>query len=164
MSAFHALSGCGDSCTLFVRLKMVGWRHGRWRRRPASRRSHHHDWGRRRWRRGDVGCCVGFGCVHHVGRLIAHAFGQDAADAAHDEQHNVIEHLGVGLINRSHLFDWLGDKGHRVQQRKGDKRKNERHHDDNKRPNSDVYLICTESCIVAGQELEQDFLQFSSPR
>jgi len=69
------------------------------------------------------------------------------------------------LVNRSHLFDRLSDKGHRIQQSKGDERKYQRYHNNNKCPYTDIYFIGTEPglFVAVGQPLEQYFLQFSSP-
>jgi hypothetical protein len=83
----------------------------------------------------------------------------NATDTAHNEQHNVIEHLGEGLVHRSHGLQRLDNERQAVEHERHDASQNERDNDYDKTPDAGFVFL-------SGQPRQGVLLveQFASPK
>jgi hypothetical protein len=54
---------------------------------------------------------------HSLSRSAHSAFTHHTANTTYYQQHNVVQHLRVSLIDGGHRLYWLGDERHRIQKR-----------------------------------------------
>jgi hypothetical protein len=75
-------------------------------------------------------------------------------DTTDDQQHNVIEHLGKGLVHWSHRLQWLDDKRQAVQHEGHDASQDQRDNDYDETPDTGLKFFSgqtTLGVLVVGQ-------------
>lgn len=72
-----------------------------------------------------------------------------------NQQNNVVQHLGICLIDRGHALDWLGYKGNRVQHEPDNTREDDSYDQDYSSPYPNFNLFtcqqAVEVVVVVGQ-------------
>jgi hypothetical protein len=83
----------------------------------------------------------------------------DTANTTHYEQHNIIEHLGKGLVHRGHRLQWLDDKRQAIKHERYDASQDQRDDDYDKTPDAGLVFL-------SGQPRQGVLLvgQFASPK
>jgi hypothetical protein len=76
------------------------------------------------WSRHFLCCCLYTFAAHN------------ATNATYNEQNDVIQHLGKGLVHRSHRLQWLYNKCQAVQHESNDASQNQRDNDNDKTPDT----------------------------
>ena len=84
--------------------------------------------------------------------------GHHSTDTTYDQQNNVVQHLRIGLVDRSHALDRLGNESHRVKHKPHNACEDYGDNDDNDSPNSDLDFFTCQKAV--------DFVvvQLASPR
>jgi hypothetical protein len=83
-----------------------------------------------------------------------------ATDTAYNQQHNVIEHFGKGLVHGGHGLQWLDDKRQAVEHERNNASQDERDNDYDKTPDAGLVFL-------SGQPRQRVLvlvLQFASPK
>ncbi len=73
--------------------------------------------------------------------------GHHATDSSYDQQNNVVQHLGIGLVDRSHALDRLGNERHRVKHEPHNACEDHSDNDDNDSPNSDLDFFTCQKAV-----------------
>ena len=73
--------------------------------------------------------------------------GHHTTDTSHDQQNNVVQHFRIGLVDRSHAFDRLGNKSNRVKHEPHNSGEDHSDNDDNDSPNSDLDLFTCQKAV-----------------
>ena len=73
--------------------------------------------------------------------------GHHATDTTHNEKNNVVQHLCVGLVDRSHALDRLGNERHRVKHKPHNACEDHSDNDDNDSPNSDLDFFTCQKAV-----------------
>ena len=84
--------------------------------------------------------------------------GHHATNPTHNQQNNVVQHLGIGLVNRRHALDRLGHKSHRVKHKSNNPCEDHSDNDDNDSPNSDLDFFTCQKAV------EFVVVQLASPK
>ena len=71
-----------------------------------------------------------------------------ATNATDNQQHNVVEHLGKGLVHWRHRLQWLSHEGQAVKHERYDSRQDERHDNDDKTPSPDFKFFSGQTRLV----------------
>jgi hypothetical protein len=91
-----------------------------------------------------------------------HAFAaHHTTDTAYDQQHNVIEHFGKGLIHGGHGLQWLDNECQAIQHERHDASQDQRDNDYDETPDTGLKFFSGQTTLLVRVRVLVE--QFASP-